>query len=136
MREENKTSNKNQFFLSDDDEQMLQLFFSEHHEEIQDEGFSQRVMEHLPNATHRRLERWWQLACLVMGVAFIVSTQWVASLQDSLFASKVAAIMLLSKWVCHFSEVLAQPHQILMMMAGIVMILCVWGYNKELDARI
>lgn len=136
MREENEKVNKAQSFLSDDDEQMLQMFFAEHQEEIPDDGFSQRVMEHLPNASQRRLERWWQVICLVMGVAIIASSQWMASLRDSLFVSKVAGMMLLSKWACHFAEILAQPQQLLMVMASIVLVLCVWGYNKVLDARI
>lgn len=122
--------------LSDADEKLLQSFLAVHQEEIPDDGFSQKVMLRLPAPSHRRMERWWQVACLVMGVIFIVSTQLMSSLEDSLFASKVTAMMLASKALCALAELLAQPQQLLMLLAGMVTVLCVWGYNKVLDARI
>lgn len=145
MREDDKNitgydepmgSANEQMALNDADEQLLQAFFADHQEEIADDGFSNRVMQHLPAPSHRRLERWWQVACIVMGVIFIVSTQMVSSLEDSLFASKVTAMMLFSKVLCSLGELIAQPQQLLMLLAGMVTILCVWGYNKVLDARI
>lgn len=145
MREDDKNitgygkpigSANEQMALNDADEQLLQAFFADHQEEIADDGFSDRVMQHLPAPSHRRMERWWQVACLVMGVVFIVSTQMVSSLEDSLFASKVTAMMLFSKVLCSLGELIAQPQQLLMLLAGMVTILCVWGYNKVLDARI
>lgn len=145
MREDDKNitgygkpigSANEQMALNDADEQLLQAFFADHQEEIADDGFSNRVMQHLPAPSHRRMERWWQVACLVMGVVFIVSTQMVSSLEDSLFASKVTAMMLFSKALYSLGELIAQPQQLLMLLAGMVTILCVWGYNKVLDARI
>lgn len=138
MREDDKniTGYDEPMDLNIADEQMIQMFFADHQEEIPDDGFSQRVMQHLPAPFHRRMERWWQVACLVMGVIFIVSTQMVLSLEDSLFASKVTAMMLFSKALCSLGELVAQPQQLLMMLAGMVTVLCVWGYNKVLDARI
>ena len=145
MREDDKNitgygkpigSANEQMALNDADEQLLQAFFADHQEEIADDGFSDRVMQHLPAPSHRRMERWWQVACIVMGVVFIVSTQMVLSLEDSLFASKVTAMMLLSKALCSLGELIAQPQQLLMLLAGMVTVLCVWGYNKVLDARI
>lgn len=145
MREDDKNitgydepmgSANEQMALNDADEQLLQAFFADHQEEIADDGFSDRVMQHLPAPSHRRMERWWQIACIVMGVVFIVSTQMVSSLEDSLFASKVTAMMLFSKALCSLGELIAQPQQLLMLLAGMVTILCVWGYNKVLDARI
>ena len=145
MREDDKNitgygkpigSANEQMALNDADEQLLQAFFADHQEEIADDGFSNRVMQHLPAPSHRRLERWWQVACLVMGVIFIVSTQMVSSLEDSLFASKVTVMMLFSKAPCSLGELVAQPQQLLMMLAGMITVLCVWGYNKVLDARI
>ena len=138
MREDDKniTGYDEPMGLNIADERMIQMFFADHQEEIPDDGFSQRVMQHLPAPSHRRMERWWQVACLVMGVIFIVSTQMVLSLEDSLFASKVTAMMLFSKALCSLGELVAQPQQLLMMLAGMVTVLCVWGYNKVLDARI
>ena len=125
-----------QMALSNADEQMLQAFFADQQEEIPDDGFSQRVMKKIPTSTTRHLERCWQVACLVLGMAFIVSTQLLTSLQDSLFASKVAALMMLSKITHVLSETLLQPQQLLMMIGAGFVVLCVWGYNKVLDARI
>lgn len=125
-----------QMALSNADEQMIQMFFADHQEAIPDDGFSQRVMKKIPTSRTRRMERWWQVACLVMGVIFIVYTQMVSSLEDSLFASKVTAMMLFSKALCSLGELIAQPQQLLMMLAGMITVLCVWGYNKVLDARI
>lgn len=138
MREDDKniTGYDEPMGLNIADEHMIQMFFADHQEEIPDDGFSQRVMQHLPAPSHRRMERWWQVACIVMGVIFIVSTQMVSSLEDSLFASKVTAMMLFSKALCSLGELIAQPQQLLMMLAGMVTVLCVWGYNKVLDARI
>lgn len=138
MREDDKniTGYDEPMGLNIADEQMIQMFFADHQEEIPDDGFSQRVMKKIPTSRTRRMERWWQVACIVMGVVFIVSTQMVSSLEDSLFASKVTAMMLLSKALCSLGELIAQPQQLLMLLAGMVMILCVWGYNKVLDARI
>ena len=122
MREDDKNitgygkpidSANEQMALNDADEQLLQAFFADHQEEIADDGFSDRVMQHLPAPSHRRMERWWQVACLVMGVIFIVSTQMVSSLEDSLFASKVTAMMLFSKALCSLGELIAQPQQLL-----------------------
>ena len=53
-----------------------------------------------------------------------------------LFAAIVTAMMLFSKALCSLGELVAQPQQLLMMLAGMVTVLCVWGYNKVLDARI
>lgn len=122
--------------MSLDDEQMLQMFFADHQMDIPDDGFSKRVMERLPASSHRRLERWWQVACIVMGIVFIISTQLVSSLQDSLFASKVAGMMLFSKMLCNLGDMLVQPQQLLMLLGGLLTLFCVWGYNKVLDARI
>ena len=123
MREDDKNitgygkpigSANEQMALNDADEQLLQAFFADHQEEIADDGFSDRVMQHLPAP----------------------STQMVSSLEDSLFASKVTAMMLFSKALCSLGELIAQPQQLLMLLAGMVTVLCVWGYNKVLDARI
>ena len=130
MREDDKNitgygkpigSANEQMALNDADEQLLQAFFADHQEEIADDGFSDRVMQHLPAPSHRRMERWWQVACIVMGVVFIVSTQMVSSLEDSLFASKVTAMMLFSKALCSLGELIAQPQQLLMLLAGILL---------------
>lgn len=138
MREDDKniTGYDEPMGLGNADEQLIQMFFADHQEEIPDDGFSQRVMNKIPTSKTRCLERWWQVACLVMGVIFIVSTQMVSSLEDSLFASKVTAMMLFSKALCSLGELVAQPQQLLMLLVGMVTVLCVWGYNKVLDARI
>lgn len=126
---------RNLDFLNADDEQLLQSFFADCQEDIPDDGFSQRVMRSLPDTSPRRLERWWQVACVLAGIAILVLSQSWNSLLDSLFMSKVEGMLVLSRVVCHVVEVLGQSHNLLMLMLGLLTLSCVWGYNKLLDAR-
>lgn len=122
--------------LNLEDEQLLQNFFADFKEEIPDDGFSEKVMSRLPDTSHRRLERWWQVACIVVGVAFLCSSQVLGNLQDLLFASKIDMMLQFSSAVCHLGEVVGQSHSLLMTLAGMFTIACVWGYNEIQDARL
>ncbi|MBO4825692.1 MAG: DUF5056 domain-containing protein [Prevotella sp.] len=57
--------------LSEQDEQMLEMFFSDQRTEIQDHGFSRRVMRQLPSRGNK-LSRWWTVLCTIVGVAFFI----------------------------------------------------------------
>lgn len=122
--------------LNMEDEQLLQSFFADFKEEIPDDGFSERVMRQLPDTSHQRLERWWQVACVVFGVAFLCSSQALGNLQDFLFASKVDMMLQFSRVACHLGEAMGQSHSLLMMLAGMFTVACVWGYNEIQDARL
>ena len=122
--------------LNLEDEQLLQNFFAGFKEEIPDDGFSEKVMNRLPDTSRRRLERWWQVACVVVGAAFLCSSQVLGNLQDLLFASKIDMMLQFSRAVCHLGEVLGQSHSLLVALAGMLTVACVWGYNEILDARL
>ena len=44
------------------DDKLLQQFFSDNRKEIEDNGFSRRVMHHLPNRYYR-ISQLWSLFC-------------------------------------------------------------------------
>lgn len=63
--------------MMDNDDKLLKQFFSEHKQEIADNGFSRRVMHHLPNR-QIQLARWWSLCCFVVGLLwFTLNNGWV-----------------------------------------------------------
>lgn len=135
LNKENKDSLENRNDLELQDEMLLEAFFAENRMEIEDHGFSEKVMRHLPDSKVLLLQRLWLLVCVTIGVALLVVSQAWASLQDCLFASRVGFLLSMSKSLCHMAELLGQSHNLLMMLVGMFTILCVWGYNKVLDAR-
>lgn len=122
--------------LNMEDEQLLQSFFADFKEEIPDDGFSERVMRQLPDTSHQRLERWWQVVCVIVGAVLLCSSQVQGNLQDFLFASKIDILLTLSRVACHLGEAMGQSHSLLMMLAGMFTVACVWGYNEIQDARL
>lgn len=135
LNKENKDSLENRNDLELQDEMLLEAFFAENRMEIEDHGFSEKVMRYLPDSKVLLLQRLWLLVCVTIGVALLVVSQAWASLQDCLFASRVGFLLSMSKSLCHMAELLGQSHNLLMMLVGMFTILCVWGYNKVLDAR-
>lgn len=59
------------------DELLVQRFFEENPVRVEDDGFTHRVMRHLPDRT-RRLSRIWTAACVVVGVALLIKINAVA----------------------------------------------------------
>lgn len=116
--------------VSAEDDLLLQSFFAEFKEDIPDNGFSERVMRQIPDTSHQRLARWWQVACVVVGVAFLCSGSVWGSLQDFLFTSKIDFMIQSSRVACSLVEAMGQSHTWLMMLAGMVTVACVWGYNE------
>ena len=56
------------------DDKLLQQFFSDNRKEIEDNGFSRRVMHHLPNRYYR-ISQLWSLFCFTLAVVlFLFST--------------------------------------------------------------
>ena len=58
--------------LSPQDEALLERFFSEQRAEIQDHGFSRRVMRQLPSRNNK-LNRWWTAFCIMLGIVFFIA---------------------------------------------------------------
>lgn len=119
-----------------EDEQLIQKFFADFKEDIPDDGFSDRVMSQIPDMGHQRLARWWQAACVVIGIVFLFSDPVWGSLQDFLFTSKINMMLQLSRGVCRLEEALGQSHSLLMALAGMFTLVCVWGYNEWQDVRL
>ena len=53
------------------DDKLLQQFFSDNRKEIEDNGFSRRVMHHLPNRYYR-ISQLWSLFCFTLAVVQLV----------------------------------------------------------------
>lgn len=129
--------------LSATDDQLLQAFFADNRmEEVPDDGFSDRVMQELPSleqekalAKRRRLEHLWTAACVAVGVVAAVVCQGWEQIQGWLFSMKIDFLLTGSRALTHVLDAIMQTQNLLMMLAGIVVLVMVWGYNEVADAR-
>lgn len=138
--------------LSATDDQLLQAFFADNRmEEIPDDGFSDRVMQALPSldpektvlaldqkqalAKRLRLEHLWTAACVAVGVVAAVVCQGWEQIQGWLFSMKIDFLLTGSRALTHVLDTIMQTQNLLMMLAGIVVLVMVWGYNELADAR-
>ena len=129
--------------LSTSDEQLLQAFFADNRMAgIPDDGFSDRVMQALPAleqekalSRRRRLEHLWTAACVAVGVIAAVVCQGWEQIQGWLFSMKIDFLMSGSRALTHVAESIGHSQNLLMMLAGIFVLIMVWGYNELADAR-
>ena len=147
--------------LSATDDQLLQAFFADNRmEEIPDDGFSDRVMQALPGlepektvlsldqektvlsleqeqalAKRRRLEHLWTAACVAVGLVAAVVCQGWEQIQGWLFSMKIDFLLTGSRALTHLADAITPTQNLLMMLAGIVVLVMVWGYNELADAR-
>ena len=129
--------------LSATDDQLLQAFFADNRmKEIPDDGFSDRVMQALPSleqeqalAKRRRLEHLWTAACVAVGVVAAVVCQGWEQIQGWLFSMKIDFLLTGSRALTHLADAITPTQNLLMMLAGIVVLVMVWGYNELADAR-
>lgn len=147
--------------LSATDDQLLQTFFADNKmEEIPDDGFSDRVMQALPGldqektllaldqektvlsleqeqalAKRRRLEHLWTAACVAVGIVAAVVCQGWEQIQGWLFSMKIDFLLTGSRALTHLADAITPTQNLLMMLAGIVVLVMVWGYNELADAR-
>ena len=129
--------------LSAADDQRLQAFFADNRmEEVPDDGFSDRVMQALPAleqektwAKRRRLEHLWTAACVAVGVVAAVVCQGWEQIQGWLFSMKIDFLLTGSRALTHVLDTIMQTQNLLMMLAGIFVLIMVWGYNELADAR-
>ena len=129
--------------LNASDEQLLQAFFADNRMAgIPDDGFSDRVMQALPAleqekalSRRRRLEHLWTAACVAVGVIAAVVCQGWEQIQDWLFSMKIDFLMSGSRALTHVVESIGHSQNLLMMLAGIFVLIMVWGYNELADAR-
>lgn len=138
--------------LSATDDQLLQAFFADNRmEEIPDDGFSDRVMQALPAleqektvlsldqekalAKRRRLEHLWTAACVAVGIVAAVVCQGWEQIQGWLFSMKIDFLLTGSRALTHLADAITPTQNLLMMLAGIIVLVMVWGYNELADAR-
>ena len=136
--------------LSATDDQLLQAFFADNRmEEITDDGFSDRVMQALPGldpektvlaldqalAKRLRLEHLWTAVCVAVGVVAAVVCQGWEQIQGWLFSMKIDFLLTGSRALTHVLDAIMQTQNLLMMLAGIFVLIMVWGYNELADAR-
>lgn len=120
--------------LSATDNQLLQAFFADNRmEEVPDDGFSDRVMQAL--AKRRRLEHLWTAACVAVGIVAAVVCQGWEQIQGWLFSMKIDFLLTGSRALTHLADAITPTQNLLMMLAGIVVLVMVWGYNELADAR-
>ena len=147
--------------LSATDDQLLQAFFADNRmEEVPDDGFSDRVMQALPAleqektvlsleqektvlaldqekawAKRRRLEHLWTAACVAVGIVAAVVCQGWEQIQGWLFSMKIDFLLTGSRALTHLADAITPTQNLLMMLAGIIVLVMVWGYNEVADAR-
>lgn len=138
--------------LSAADDQRLQAFFADNRmEEVPDDGFSDRVMQALPGleqektvlsleqkqawAKRRRLEHLWTAACVAVGIVSAVVCQGWEQIQGWLFSMKIDFLLTGSRALTHLADAITPTQNLLMMLAGLVVLVMVWGYNELADAR-
>ncbi len=132
--------------LNPQDEELLQMFFSDcQMSEIPDDGFSDRVMQALPAlpetdtamslVKRQRLEHLWTAACVAAGIIIAVVCQGWEQIQGWLFSMKIDFLLSGSRALTHVANSIAHSQNLLMVLAGIVVLIMVWGYNELADAR-
>jgi len=76
---ENQIFDNNQSLLNDDE--LLSKFFNENRVELEDNGFSERVMEKIPSSSSLRLRRLWTLICTLVGIGFFIWADGIGQLK-------------------------------------------------------
>ena len=143
---DNKLKNINGEPLSLQDEELLQQFFADcRMSEIPDDGFSDRVMHALPAlpetetekslVERQRLEHLWTAACVAAGIIIAVVCQGWEQIQGWLFSMKIDFLLSGSRALTHVADSVAHSQNLLMVLAGFIVLIMVWGYNELADAR-
>ena len=120
--------------ISMDDEKLLQAFFADCRMDIPDDGFSDRVMAALPSA-NRRMEHLWTAVCVAIGIIAAVVCQGWQQIQGLYYSMKFDFLMSSSRAISHVVEALGHSHNLWMMLAGILVLFMVWGYNAVQDGK-
>ena len=138
-----KIKSKNIEPLSASDEQLLQAFFADNMmAEIPDEGFSDKVMLSLPAleqeralVKRRRLEHLWTVVCMAIGVIAAVVCQGWEQILGLFYNMKIDFLLTGSRAFTYVADSIDRSQNLLMVLAGFVVLIMVWGYNELADAR-
>ena len=138
-----KIKSKNIEPLSASDEHLLQAFFADNMmAEIPDEGFSDKVMLSLPAleqeralVKRRRLEHLWTAVCMAIGVIAAVVCQGWEQILGLFYNMKIDFLLTGSRALTYVADSIDRSQNLLMVLAGIFLLIMVWGYNELADAR-
>ena len=138
-----KIKSKNIEPLSASDEQLLQAFFADNMmAEIPDEGFSDKVMLSLPAleqeralVKRRRLEHLWTSVCMAIGVIAAVVCQGWEQILGLFYNMKIDFLLIGSRALTYVADSIDRSQNLLMVLAGIFLLIMVWGYNELADVR-
>ena len=138
-----KMKSKNIEPLSASDEQLLQAFFADNMmAEIPDEGFSDKVMLSLPAleqeralVKRRRLEHLWTAVCMAIGVIAAVVCQGWEQILGLFYNMKIDFLLTGSRALTYVADSIDRSQNLLMVLAGIFLLIMVWGYNELADVR-
>ena len=86
-------------------------------------------------AKRRRLEHLWTAACVAVGIVAAVVCQGWEQIQGWLFSMKIDFLLTGSRALTHLADAITPTQNLLMMLAGLVVLVMVWGYNELADAR-
>ena len=129
--------------LSATDDQLLQAFFADNKmEEVPDDGFSDKVMQALPAleqeralVKRRRLEHLWTAVCMVIGVIAAVVCQGWEQILGLFYNMKIDFLLTGSRALTYVADSIDRSQNLLMVLAGIFLLIMVWGYNELADVR-
>ena len=138
-----KIKSKNIEPLSASDEQLLQAFFADNMmAEIPDEGFSDKEMLSLPAleqeralVKRRRLEHLWTAVCMAIGVIAAVVCQGWEQILGLFYNMKIDFLLTGSRALTYVADSIDRSQNLLMVLAGIFLLIMVWGYNELADVR-
>ncbi len=117
-----------------EDDKLIAQFFSENPIEIEDNGFTERVMQNLPVLETKpsralRLSRIWTAFCVVVAVAFFIAIKgWnvLATAFTNIFSQFSMSSL---------SDIHIDSHTILMYALGVFTLCIVGAYNVVADAK-
>ena len=77
----------------------------------------------------------WTAACVAAGIIIAVVCQGWEQIQEWLFSMKIDFLLSGSRALTHVADSIAHSQNLLMVLAGFIVLIMVWGYNELADAR-
>jgi hypothetical protein len=107
--------------MTENDDKLIQSFFEDNMKEVADDGFSERVMRHLPRRA-ASLNRIWTIFCSVLGAV-------VFCLLDAWKGFPVVVGDVFGAIVTFFANIHITTSNVLMLVIGVLTITAVVTYN-------
>ena len=111
------------------DDELVDLFFSQHKFEIEDNGFSERVIQSLPRSSWKT-NRIWTIVCTLAAVALFVTEggfKWMQMLYYSMMGNTAG-------WIASVHFAAPSLQSILVIYLAVLSLVCVGCYNIYLSA--